>query len=258
MGEKNFICEKKGAICRLSFNAPETLNAVTIPTTTEIIELLRKIGDDETVKVVVITGTGRAFSAGGDVSSMLGETAITGRRRLKTGQQLVRTLCELEKPIIAAVNGITAGAGVSIALACDMIIASEKARFVLSQIRIGLPPDWGLYYLLTLRIGVARTKELMLLGDQIEAREAERIGMVNRVVSHEKLEIEVMSVAEKLASGPTVAYAMAKMAMNRWPASFESLLELESAFSGIALGSEDAKEGCRAFLEKREPRYQGK
>ena len=257
MSENDILVEKKNGLAKVTLNIPEKRNALTMDRAMRLVDIFESFRDDATIKVIVLTGSGKAFSAGGDVTTMLDETAVNGRRRLKKGQRLVKTMNALEKPIIAAVNGVTAGAGVSIALASDIIIASDKAKFIISQIKIGLTPDWGQCYFLPLRDGVARAKHLMFKGDPIDATTAERIGMVDMVVPHDQLEEEAMSFAGFLVKGPTEAYAMIKMALNRWPTNLETMLEIESTMSGIALSSQDAGEGCRAFMEKRPPEYQG-
>ena len=189
---------------------------------------------------------------------MEGETAVSGRLRLKRGHGLIKAMLGLEKPIIGAINGIAAGAGVSIALACDFLVVSEEARFAVSFSKIGLVPDLGLYYLLPLRIGVPRAKELMFFGDVIDARRAETLGMVNRVVPAEKLEEEVQALARRLVQGPSQSYAMIKSALNHWPAHLDSFLEIEATQQAVAFSSDDFEEGRKAFLEKRKPIFQGK
>ena len=189
---------------------------------------------------------------------MAGVTSVAGRRRLKTGQRLVRAMNELEKPIIAAIRGFAAGAGASIALAADFIIASEEARFSLGFVKIGLIPDWGLFYYLPQRVGLTRAKELMFTGDPIGAVEAERIGLINRVVPGERLDEEAGAWAARFAAGPGQAYAMIKQALNRCPASLETLMEMESTMQAVAFTSDDFDEGRRAFLEKRKPKFQGR
>jgi 2-(1,2-epoxy-1,2-dihydrophenyl)acetyl-CoA isomerase len=250
--------EKENQIGRIILNSPETRNALNLEARAELLEIVRQAGDDDTLKVVILTGSGKAFCSGGDIRAMEGVTPVAGRVRLKKGQRLIKAMFEMEKPIIAAVNGIAAGAGVSIALASDIIVASEEAKFFLSFVNIGLVPDWGQFYFLPLRLGVARAKELMLLGGVVDAPEAERIGLINRVVPPEALHEEVSSLAEGLAKGPSQCYAMIKAALNRWPATLDSLLELESTMQAVAFGSGDFDEGRKAFLEKRTPRFHGK
>ena len=258
MNFKTILFEQENHIAKITLNIPETRNALNLDMRVELLEVFRQISDDDSVKVVVMTGAGKAFSSGGDIRTMEGLTAIATRVRLKKGQRMIKAMLELEKPIIGAINGVAAGAGVSIALACDILIASEEARFALSFVRIGAIPDLGSYYFWPLRVGIARAKELMFTGDMIDAREAERIGLVNRVVPPEKLEEEVSSLATRLVNGPSQSYAMIKAALNRWPASLESFFEIESTMQAVAFSSEDFDEGRRAFLEKRKPVFHGR
>lgn len=260
MDFRNILYEKENSVAKVILNRPERKNTFDLDTRTELLDLFEQMRDDDSIRVVVMTGAGDAFSSGGDIRAMEGEefTPIGGRRRLKRAHGIIKAMLEFEKPIIAAVNGVAAGAGVSAAIACDILIASERARFILSFVKIGLIPDLGAFYLLPLRIGIPRAKELMMTGDIIEVREAERIGLVNRVVPHEKLEEEVYSLASRLAKGPSQPYAMIKAALNRWPADLETFLEMESTMQAVAFGGEDFYEGRRAFLEKRKPLFRGK
>ena len=258
MEYKYLLFEKKNHIAKISLNIPETKNALNLEVREDLLEILTALRDDDSVHVVILTGSGAAFCAGGDLRTMEDVTPVAGRIRLKKGQRLIKSMVELEKPIIAAINGIAAGAGVSLALASDILLASEEARFFVSFTRIGLTPDWGQYYFLPLRVGITKTKELMLTGDPVDAKEAERIGLINRVVPHDRLEAEAYLWAERLARGPTQSYAMIKAALNRWPSSLENFLEMESVMQAVAFSSDDFEEGRRAFLEKRAPRFKGK
>lgn len=258
MEYKYLLFEKKNHIAKISLNIPETKNALNLKVREDLLEILTTLRDDDSVHVVILTGTGTAFCAGGDLRTMEDVTPVAGRIRLKKGQRLIKSMVELEKPIIAAINGTAAGAGVSLALASDILLASEKAKFFISFTRVGLIPDWGQYYFLPLRVGLTKAKELMFTGDPVDAKEAERIGLINRAVPHERLEEEAYSLAERLASGPTQAYAMIKAALNRWPANLETFLEMESVMQAVAFDSQDFEEGRRAFLEKRTPRFKGR
>ncbi len=258
MNFKAILFDQQNHIARITLNIPEKMNALDLDMRVELLKAFRQISDDDSVKVVVLTGSGKAFSSGGDIRTMEGLTSVATRVRLKKGQRLIKAMFELEKPIIGAINGVAAGAGVSLALACDILIASEQARLGLSFVRIGATPDLGSYYFWPLRVGVARAKELMFTGDMIDAREAERMGVVNRVVSPEKLEEEVSSLATRLVNGPSQSYAMIKAALNRWPASLESFFEMESTMQAVAFSSEDFDEGRRAFLEKRKAVFHGR
>jgi 2-(1,2-epoxy-1,2-dihydrophenyl)acetyl-CoA isomerase len=257
---KNILFEEKKAVAKITLNRPEKKNPFDLETRAELMDILGKIRDKDSIKVVMMTGAGDAFSSGADIQVMEGEefTPARGRRRLKAAQVVIRTMLDFEKPIIGVINGIAAGGGVSAALACDILIASEKAGFLLSFVKIGMVPDLGAFYLLPLRIGVARAKEVMLTGDIIHAREAERIGLVNKVVPHADLEKEARSLADRLSEGPTQSYAMTKAALNRWPSNLETFLEIESSMQALVFSTEDFGEGRRAFLEKRKPVFRGK
>lgn len=258
MEYRYLLFEKKNHIAKISLNIPETRNALNLEVREELLKVLAELRDDDSLGVAILTGTGSTFCAGGDIRSMEGITPVAGRIRLKAGQRLIKSMVELEKPIIAAINGAAAGAGVSLALASDLLLASETAKFFIPFTRIGLVPDWGQFYFLPLRVGITKAKELMLTGDPIDAKEAARIGLINRVVPHDRLETEAHSLAERLSRGATQAYAMIKAALNRWPASLENFLEMESAMQAIGFSSEDFEEGRKAFLEKRPPRFKGK
>ncbi|MBU2550859.1 MAG: enoyl-CoA hydratase/isomerase family protein [Proteobacteria bacterium] len=258
MNFKHLLYDRKNGLAKVVINNPEKRNALHLELRYELIDLFAGLRDDDDVKAVLLTGAGGHFSSGGDIQTMEGVTAVAGRRRLKTGQRLVRAMVELEKPIVTAVRGFAAGAGASIALASDFIIASEEARFSLGFVRIGLVPDWGLFYFLPLRIGLTRAKELMMTGDPIKAPEAERIGLINKVVPDDKLDEEAEAWAARFASGPGQALAMIKMALNRLPTSLEALMEMESTMQSVAFTSDDFDEGRRSFLEKRKPDFKGK
>jgi len=258
MAFDTILFEKDNHVAKITLHIPETKNALSLEMRAELIELFREIADDASVNVVVLTGSGNAFCSGGDIRTMEGIAAIPARIRLKKGQRLIKAMTELEKPIIGAINGIAAGAGVSIALACDILIASENAKFTVSFVKVGLIPDWGQYYFLPQRVGLARAKELMFTGDVIDAHEAERIGLINRIVLPDKLEEEASSLARRFATGPGQAYAMIKAALGRWPANLETFLEMESTMQAVAFSSEDFDEGRRGFLEKRKPTFHGR
>jgi 2-(1,2-epoxy-1,2-dihydrophenyl)acetyl-CoA isomerase len=254
---KKVLFEKAEGIAKITLNIPETRNALVPDVRLELIDILQTTRDDNSVKVILLTGSGKAFCSGGDIRSLEHETAVSGRNRIKQGQRLIKAMHQLEKPIIAAINGAAVGAGVSLALASDILIASEKAKFFLSFVKVGVIPDWGGFYFLSLRVGVARAKELLFMGEAIDAGQAERIGLINKVVPPEKLEEETFSLARRLAHGPSLSYAMIKSALNQWPTSLETLLEMECNMQGVAFSSKDAHEGKKAFLEKREPVFLG-
>lgn len=258
MAYERLLFEKKDNIATVTMNNPARMNALDMIMRAELRSLLADVAADREIKVLVLTGAGKAFCAGGDITSMEGETAPSGRDRMKAGaQHIIRLMMELEKPIIAAVNGVAVGAGMNIALAADMIIAADNARFQQSFVKIGLIPDLGGFYSLSLRIGVPRAKEVMMTARFIDAKEADSLGLVNRVVPPEQLMQEAQSLAATLAAGPGRAYAMIKAALNLWPMNLQSYLEIEANMQAIAFVTKDFDEGRRAFLEKRKPEFTG-
>jgi 2-(1,2-epoxy-1,2-dihydrophenyl)acetyl-CoA isomerase len=257
MDYETIILEKKNKIAKITFNMPETLNFLDLIMREELKDALTNISNDQAVKVVTMTGSGKAFIAGSDLKTMERITAPAGRDRLKNVQKIIRLMTDLEKPIIAGVNGFATGAGLHIAIASDIVIASEEAKFREAFIMVGLIPDMAGFYFLPLRVGLPKAKELMFTGRLIEAKEAESMGLVNKVVPHSSLETEVMELAQNLADGPIRAYAMIKSALNLWPLNLQAFLELEANLQSVAFATQDFDEGRRAFLEKRKPKFTG-
>jgi 2-(1,2-epoxy-1,2-dihydrophenyl)acetyl-CoA isomerase len=233
------------------------MNALDLVMREELKAALIEAGGDPRVKVLILTGSGKAFCVGGDIGTMEGITAPAGRDRVKSVQKIVSLMVELEKPIIAGINGHAAGAGLHIALAADIVIAADTARFRESFIALGLVPDLGGFYFLPLRVGLARAKELMFTGRTVDANEAERIGLVNKVVPPSELERETDELARTLAEGPSRSYGMIKSALNLWPMHFQAFLEMEANLQSICFATRDFEEGRRAFLEKRRPSFTG-
>ncbi|MFG2474100.1 enoyl-CoA hydratase/isomerase family protein [Streptomyces fagopyri] len=239
------------------------MNALTWDQRERVIALLESASADPDVRAVVITATGRGFCAGADLrgASSAGER-ITGdvARTLRLGaQRLVAAVLDCEKPVIAAVNGTAAGLGVHLALACDLVLAAEPARFIEVFVRRGLVADGGGAYLLPRLIGPQRAKELMFFGDALTARDAERLGLVNRVVPPEDLEKTAREWAERLATGPTRALALTKQLVN---ASLDTdrsaAFAAEAAAQEINMTTADAKEGVASFVERRGAEYRGR
>ncbi|MFO7964914.1 MAG: enoyl-CoA hydratase [Desulfobacterales bacterium] len=257
MSYKTIHVQKENGIAAITLNTPDKLNALDLVMREELKEEIFSYQTDAAVKVVVITGAGRAFCAGGDIRTMEGVKAPAGRDRLKNVQKLIKYMVDLEKPIIAAVNGPATGAGLHIALASDIIYASEKAKFAESFVGIGLVPDMGGFYFLPLRVGIHRAKELMLTGRIFDAAEANEMGLLNKLLPHDALMDEVMDLARHFANGPSRSYAMIKSALNNWPASLQSLMEIEANLQSICFETRDSKEGMTAFLEKRKPEFSG-
>lgn len=260
----NFKYEVQDGIATVTFNRPEVLNALTFEVYAQFRDLLEDLRYDDSVKVLVLTGEGRGFCSGGDVHKIIGEllkmdvkghldfTRMTG--------QVVANMRLLDKPIIAALNGTTAGAGAVIALAADLRIASEQAKISFLFTKVGLTgADMGAAYLLPRIVGLGRALELLLFGDAIDPHTAERYGLVNRVVPHEELLPTAYEWARRLANGPTMAISMTKrMVNNELNMDLISALEAEAQAQALMLMGEDHRIFYEAFKQKAEPKFIGR
>lgn len=246
-------------VLTLTLNRPEALNAFTGEMKDALLAALKDAARDRDVRVLVLTGAGRAFSAGQDLKERQGTDVSDLGTELRTRYNpIIVAMRRLEKPVIAAINGVAAGAGVSLALACDIVIASDKATFVQAFTRIGLVPDTGSSWLLPRLVGYARAAEMMFTADVVDAATAERIGLVNRVVPSESLLSEANSMAVKLAQAAPMALALTKRAINRaLNSTLEDALEFEAQLQAVAGRSSDHREGVAAFVEKRPARFSG-
>ena len=258
MAESHILYELIDGVGVITLNRPEVMNAFSDAMREHLLERLQQCENDPAVGCVMITGAGKAFCAGGDVASMAelqaqNDTAVIGRR-MAIGAKIVQSIRQMRKPVIAAVNGAAAGAGSNLALACDMRLGSDRARFAESFVRIGLVPDWGGLYLLTRLIGTSKALELMMTGDLIDAAEALRLGILNRVFAHETFPAEVLHFARRLAAGPVETIARIKQGVYVGAeATLDAVFEYERQTQSAVFLSADAKEGMRAFLEKRSP-----
>jgi enoyl-CoA hydratase/carnithine racemase len=247
----------------MKLNRPEKLNAFGGPIRDEILDLLPKIAADETIRALLITGEGRGFSAGGDIDHLKHLRENKDEQGFRTvlgkGQQITRSLRGLSKPVIAAVNGPCAGAGFSFALGCDIRIASDKATFGPSFALIGLHPDWGGSWFLPKLVGSAKACELLFTGSMIGAAEAEKIGLVNRVVPHDELMPVVMEIAERMSCNPPGVLRLAKESIYRsLSCDLETAFVRETEVQIECFYSEDFLEGLTAFKEKRKPQFRGR
>lgn len=260
MTRETVTYEVRDGIGTITLNRPKRLNAIDPTLARELAEVLAEAAADRMVRCVVLTGAGRGFCAGVDLASVPTDVSqFQPGDTLRRGfHPIIRGLVGLEKPTIAAVNGSAAGAGASLALACDFRIASADASFLQAFVRIGLVPDSGATYFLPRLIGYARALELAILGEAVDAERALEIGLVNRVVPAEDLTKETEALARRLADGPTIAYALTRKAMIHGSnADLETALDYEADLQTLAASTSDAAEGIAGFLEKRPPRFTG-
>ncbi len=248
-----------GGVATLTLNRPDVLNALNKQMTDEIQDALKQAERDKAIRCLVITGAGRAFSAGEDLRAHAGGVRASVADAVRTRYNpIVLKMRGLEKPIIAAINGVAAGAGMSLALAADLRIASDKAKLIMAFSRIGLVPDSGGSYFLPWLVGLGKAAELCMLAEDVLADEAWRIGLVNRVVPADQLVSATAEWANKLAQGPTVAYGLTKRALNRaMHAQLHEILEYEGHGQETASRTADAQEAIAAFVEKRTPHFKG-
>lgn len=250
-------------VATITLNRPDKLNAFAGTMREELLDALRAAERDASCRVVVLTGAGRAFSSGGDVEYMRGlqrDRNTDGLRKLlDAGRDIVMHIVEMSKPVIASINGVAAGAGCNLALACDYRIASDQAKLGETFVRIGLHPDWGGTWLLPRLIGRSRALEVLMTGRMVDAREAHELGMVDRVVAAADLPQETAALAAAIASGPPLAVEGIKRALRESDRNdIRAQIDLESEHQVRAFLSSDAAEGMSAFTEKRAPKFEGR
>lgn len=265
MSYEAIIVEKTESIQIITLNRPHTLNAWNHQMGIEVTEALNDARSDRDVKVVIFTGSGRGFSSGADMSSLSGiaEGSPSMAGLVNSGPSIVSVALQmrkLEKPVIGAINGTTAGGGFGIALACDIRIASDRAEFSQVFVRRGLVPDVGSTFFLPKLIGTEKALEMIFTGDMIDAEKAVEMGLVSRMVPHEELMNESMALAVRIASGPPIAMGLAKRAVYQGHVSSDlpAQLDFELSMNNLCFLTEDFKEGVASFLEKRPPKFQGR
>ena len=259
---EHILISEAECILTITLNRPDKLNAFVGHMRRDLAEALEHAGSDRSVRVVVITGAGRGFCAGGDIRFMAElmqrRDAEEFARILGAGRRVITAIRQMTKPVIASINGPASGAGCNLAFACDLRIASNTATFSQSFARVGLHPDWGGTYFLPRLVTPNKACEMFFLGESIDAAEAARLGIVNQVVAPEDLESATLQMAERLRAAPPIALAAAKHAVYMSEAAeLEEMLRYETEAQLRCFESDDGLEGVRAFLEKREPKFTG-
>jgi len=255
---ETILFEEVNGVVRIVMNRPDKFNAFTEVMNREITDAFKKANSSSNIRSIVLTGAGKAFNAGQDLGDVQGNQVNFGGFLRMRYNPMIQQIQQTEKPVIAAVNGVAAGAGMSMALACDIRLASEKASFANVFVNIGLVPDSGGCYFLPRIVGIGKALELAMTGEKISAEEAFRIGLVNRVYSADQFESEVMAFAEKLAKLPTKGIGLIKRTMYKGlHMGLGETLEYEAYAQEIAGHTQDHAEGVRAFFEKRPPVFKG-
>lgn len=258
--------EKEGAVALVTLNRPEALNALGREGHIELENVFEALARDDEVRAVILTGAGKAFSAGGDIKDMHGRVGRELNRPvsevmevIKGGRRLLESILDMEKPVIAAVNGVASGLGATLALVCDIVIAADNATIGDAHIRMGIVPGDGGLVFWPLLVGPAKAKEMLMTGDYLSAREAERLGLINRMVPSQELMPACKELAKRLSEGPAIGIACTKLAINKmikqW---FNTVFDIGFAMEMQTFNTEDHREAATAFVEKRKPRFRGK
>jgi 2-(1,2-epoxy-1,2-dihydrophenyl)acetyl-CoA isomerase len=261
VGYQTLLVERAGAIATITLNRPEARNAIDLTMRRELVSALDEVEADEAARVLILTGAGGHFCAGGDVKSMRARrsTAAEGRARVELLNRMVLRLVDFPRPTLAMVDGYAVGAGTNLALCCDLVVASDRAKFGELFNKIGLVPDGGGTWLLSRVVGLARATELIFTGDVFDAAEAGRLGLVNHVVPAAELAKVTRALAEKIAGGPPGVLRLAKHMVNRAATSdLAAALDLEAYSQGLSVASDDHQEGLAAFFGKRPPTFTGR
>jgi enoyl-CoA hydratase len=248
-----------GMIGRITFSRPQVLNALNTATISETLDAVRDMQNNPAVRVLVFTGEGRSFVAGADIQEMLGKTADEARTYAEFGQGLFNAIQDMDRPVIAAVNGFALGGGLEVALSCDIRIASDRATFGLPEITLGVIPGWGGMQRASRLIGPALAKELIFTGEHINAERALAIGLVNRVVPHETLQAEAIAMAQKISrQGPLAVMQAKRVISSGFEMPLREALKIDIETFSDLFNTEDQKEGMQAFVQKRPPQFKGR
>lgn len=249
----------KNHVATITMNRPKSLNSMNDLLIDGLHDSLTNAISDNDVKVIVLTGAGKAFCAGGDLSYLNGLNGIAEKKAFiaRVGD-VARRITTMEKPVLAYVNGVAAGAGVNLMLACDLVYASPKARFGESFAKVALIPDCGGLYFLPKTIGVLKAKEMMFTGDLMDATTAEKLGLVNGIYADDELHDKVYNMAARLAASAPMAIGLTKKYLNNTALTLDEILTIEETTQSLLMGTEDCKEGIAAFYEKRSPVFKGK
>ena len=259
MSTEAVLYREEGAIAVITLNRPQSLNSMSAELVEGVLEALARGESNPEVRVIVLTGAGRAFSAGGDLPSLEGLHSLAERKAFisKVGG-MVHAIYAASKPVIAMVNGVAAGAGFNLAIACDLIYAAEGVKFIQSFVNVGLSPDCGGFFYLAKSIGQARAKELMLTASPLTAEKAKEWGLINDVLPASELADKVMQTAGTIAAKAPLAVIKTKEGINMYGASLAETLAFEAETSAVLLDTEDFREGVAAFKEKRIPAFHGR
>lgn len=260
MKNRTVIVDKTEGIATITLNRPVVMNSLDKVLASELLNAFQEVKNDSEVKVVVLTGSGKAFCAGGDLTTLVSiDNPVEARKFITMAGDVVKAITNLEKPVVAMVNGIATGAGFNLALACDIIFCAKSARFAQSFVKVGLISDCGGMYNLPRVVGLHKAKELMFTADFIDAETAFSLGAVNYVVDDEQLKDVTYKFAERMTKSPPIAIGFMKKALNiSSNLNLEATLELEDDLQAICMQTEDSWEGIKAFKEKREPNFQGR
>ncbi|UCE75032.1 MAG: enoyl-CoA hydratase/isomerase family protein [Methanomassiliicoccales archaeon] len=238
---------------------PEALNALNSKVLSDLKDITRQVEQDREITAVIITGEGKAFVAGADIKEMLKKNPIEARKFTQLGQAVFRDIENMNKPVIAAVNGVALGGGCELALACDIILASNKARLGFPEVGLGIHPGFGGTQRLPRLIGKAKAKQMIFTADILSAQEAEQMGLVNKVIPPDKLLEEARKMAEKIAKQAPIAIRLAKSAVNKGcEMDLDTGLAYEVESVSMTFATKDSKEGMKAFTERRKPKFEGK